>query len=108
MQEQVAALPAAALQHSNTAAPGDSYLKRIDFHDDQWARVIHLPKYGSTDVVVDQQRSFGAPIFATGGVRLETVLAAFKRGAGIDELTNEYGVPEADLLNVLRVHTEAA
>jgi uncharacterized protein (DUF433 family) len=36
------------------------------------------------------------------------VLAAFKRGAGIDELTNEYGVSEADLLNVLRVHTEAA
>ena len=84
----------------------DSYLKRIDFHDDQWARVIHLPKYGTTDVVVDQRRGFGAPIFATGGVRLETVLAAFKRGAGIDELTNEYGIPEADLLNVLRVHTD--
>jgi len=44
----------------------DSYLKRIDFHSDQWARVIHLPKYGSTDVVVDQQRGFGSPIFATG------------------------------------------
>jgi len=86
----------------------DSYLTRIDFYDDQWARVIHLPKYGPTDVVVDQQRGFGAPIFANGGVRLETVLAAFKRGSGIDELTNEYGVPEADLLNVLRVHTQAA
>jgi uncharacterized protein (DUF433 family) len=85
----------------------DSYLTRIDFSDDQWARVIHLPKYGPTDVVVNQQRGFGAPIFANGGVRLETVLAAFKRGLGIDELTTEYGVPEADLLNVLRVHTQA-
>ncbi len=86
----------------------DSYLQRIDFHDDQWARVIHLPKYRQADVVVDHQRGFGAPIFAHGGVRLETVLAAFKRGAGITELTNEYGVPEQDLLDVLRVHTAAA
>jgi hypothetical protein len=39
---------------------------------------------------------------------LETVLAAFKRGAGINELTDEYGVPEADLLDVMRVHTDAA
>lgn len=46
----------------------DSYLTRIDFYDDQWARVIHLPKYGPTDVVVDQQRGFGAPIFANGPV----------------------------------------
>jgi Putative DNA-binding HTH domain len=60
----------------------DSYLQRIDFHDDPWARVIHLPKYRQADVVVDLTRSFGAPIFAHGGVRLETVLAAFKRGAG--------------------------
>jgi len=45
----------------------DSYLMRIDFYDDQWARVIHLPKYGPTDVVVDQQRGFGAPIFANEG-----------------------------------------
>lgn len=86
----------------------DSYLQRIDFHDDPWARVIHLPKYRQADVVVDLKRSFGAPIFAHGGVRLETVLAAFKRGAGIDELINEYGVPEADILDVVRVHTDAA
>ncbi|MBV9143664.1 MAG: DUF433 domain-containing protein [Pseudonocardiales bacterium] len=86
----------------------DSYLQRIDFHDDQWARVIHLPKYRPADVIVDQKRGFGAPIFARGGVRLETVLAAFKRGARINELTDEYGVPEADLLDVLRVHTDAA
>ncbi|MGH3972598.1 MAG: hypothetical protein ACRDS9_04645 [Pseudonocardiaceae bacterium] len=86
----------------------DSYLQRIDFHDDQWARVIHLPKYRQADVIVDQERSFGAPIFAHGGVRLGTVLAAFKRGAGITDLTDEYGVPEADILDVLRVHTEAA
>jgi hypothetical protein len=29
-------------------------------------------------------------------------------GARINELTDEYGVPEADLLDVLRAHIEAA
>lgn len=33
----------------------DSCLQHIDFHGDQWARVIHLPKYRQADVVVDQE-----------------------------------------------------
>jgi uncharacterized protein (DUF433 family) len=86
----------------------DDYLRRVDFASDGWAQRIHLPKYGTADVVVDPRRSFGLPIFARGGVRLETILAAFKAGADIDDLTDEFGVPRDDLLSVLRVHTEAA
>lgn len=86
----------------------DSYLSRVDFASDGWARRIHLPKYRSADVIVDPLRSFGLPIFARGGVRLETILAAFKAGADIEDLTEEFGVPRDDLLSVLRVHTEAA
>ena len=87
----------------------DSYLRRVEFlPGDQWAQLIHLPRYRHADVVVDPRRSFGAPIFANGGVRLETVLAAFKAGADIETLTAEYGVPPDDLLDVLRAHTEAA
>lgn len=86
----------------------DSYLRRVDFASDGWAQRIHLPKYGTADVVVDPLRSFGLPIFARGGVRLETILAAFKAGADIEDLTEEFGVPRDDLLSVLRVHTEAA
>jgi uncharacterized protein (DUF433 family) len=86
----------------------ESYLRRIEFRDDQWAQLIHLPKYRHADVVVDPDRAFGAPIFAHGGARIETVLSAFKSGTDITELTEEYGVPRADLLDVLRVHTEAA
>jgi uncharacterized protein (DUF433 family) len=86
----------------------ESYLRRIEFRDDQWAQLIHLPKYRHADVVVDPARAFGAPIFAHGGARIETVLSAFKSGADITELTEEYGLPRADLLDVLRVHTEAA
>jgi uncharacterized protein (DUF433 family) len=87
----------------------DSYLRRVEFApDDQWAQLIHLPRYRHADIVVDPHRSFGAPIFANGGVRLETVLAAFKAGADLETLTAEYGVPPDDLLDVLRAHTEAA
>jgi uncharacterized protein (DUF433 family) len=86
----------------------DEYLRRIEFAPDGWAQRIHLPKYGTADVIVDPRRSFGLPIFARGGVRLETILAAFKAGADLDELTDEFGVPREDLLSVLRVHTEAA
>ena len=87
----------------------DSYLRRVEFsRDDQWAQLIHLPRYQHADVVADPHRSFGVPIFARGGVRLETVLAAFKAGADIETLTAEYGVPADELLDVLRVHTAAA
>jgi hypothetical protein len=45
----------------------DSYLRRVEFApDDQWAQLIHLPKYRRADVVVDPRRSFGAPVFASG------------------------------------------
>lgn len=86
----------------------DSYLRRVEFASDGWAQRIHLPKYGAADVVVDPRRSFGLPIFARGGVRLETILAAFKAGADIEDMTEEFSVPRDDLLSVLRVHTEAA
>lgn len=78
------------------------------FAADGWAERIHLPKYGRADVIADPQRSFGLPIFARGGVRLETVLAAFKAGTDIEGLISEYGAPRDDLLSVLRVHTQAA
>ncbi|MGH3430979.1 MAG: DUF433 domain-containing protein [Pseudonocardiaceae bacterium] len=86
----------------------ESYLSRIEFRDDQWAQLIHLSKYRHADVVVDPHRAFGAPIFAHGGVRVETVLSAFTSGMDITELTEEYGLSRSDVLDVLRVHTDAA
>ncbi|MBV9030221.1 MAG: hypothetical protein JO364_07900 [Pseudonocardiales bacterium] len=34
----------------------ESYLRRIEARDDQWAQLIHLPKYRHIDVVVDPDR----------------------------------------------------
>jgi uncharacterized protein (DUF433 family) len=85
----------------------ESYLERIEFADDDLARLIHLPQYRGADVVVDPERSFGAPIFARGGSRIDDVLATFKAGEDLDILVQEFGVSRSDLLDVLRVNVAA-
>jgi uncharacterized protein (DUF433 family) len=82
----------------------DAYLQRIEFAEDERAALIHLPQYSHADVVVDPRRSFGVPIFARGANRLEDVLASFKAGESLESLTDEFGVPRSDLLDVLRVN----
>jgi uncharacterized protein (DUF433 family) len=86
----------------------DSYLRRIDFAEDRYARQIHLPQYGSADVVVDPERSYGIPIFAKGAVRVEIVLRRFKAGESLADLSEDFGVPEDQLVDALRVHTATA
>ena len=49
----------------------ESYLRRLDFADDGYARLIRLPAYEVAEVLVDPNRGFGQPIFARGGARLE-------------------------------------
>ena len=86
----------------------DSYLRRIDFASDGWARALHLPQYRGADVVVDPERSAGTPIFARGAARVDVVLGQFKAGESIETLSEEFGVPPDELLDALRVHTATA
>lgn len=86
----------------------DKYLRRIVFGADGWAEVIHLPQYGEADVVVDPRRSFGLPIFASGAARVEVVLGRFKAGESLDSLSAEFGIPVDELVDAVRVHTDAA
>jgi uncharacterized protein (DUF433 family) len=86
----------------------EDYLRRIDFGDDGWARMIHLPQYRTADVVVDPERSFGIPIFARGAARVEVVLSRFKAGEPIESLTEEFGIPANELFDAVRVHLDTA
>ncbi|MDL5154449.1 hypothetical protein [Actinomycetospora termitidis] len=86
----------------------ESYLERIDFADDGWARLLHLPQYGVADVVVDPTRSFGLPIFASGAARVEVVLGRFKNGEDVASLSKEFHIPEKQVLAAIRAHTDAA
>lgn len=85
----------------------DRYLRRITF-EGGYASMLRLPRYGSADVVIDPQRSFGLPIFSRGAARVEVVLGRFKNGEGVDSLSKEFGVPPDELIDAIRVHTDTA
>lgn len=81
----------------------DAYLRRIDFDEDGYPRLIRLPAYEPAEVVVDPGRGFGQPIFARGGVRLEDALALFRAGEPLDDVAAEYGMPREHLEAAVRV-----
>ena len=60
-----------------------AYLRRIEFGPDGYARLIRLPAYRVADLIADPARSFGQPVFARGGARLEDALAMFKSGESL-------------------------
>jgi len=62
----------------------------------------------SAEVVVDQDRGFGQPIFVRGGARLEDALALFRAGEPLDVVAEEYGVPRAELEDAVRIATRVA
>lgn len=84
------------------------YLQRIDYGPDGYARLVRLPAYERAEVVADPARSFGHPIFARGGARVSDVLERFWAGDGLDEVAAEFGVPAAELEDVLRVASRRA
>lgn len=86
----------------------ESYLKRISFAADGFAELIHLPLYSRADVVADPRRSFGQPIFASGGARVRDALERFWAGEELSEVAEDFGVPLADLEDVVRAASRRA
>jgi uncharacterized protein (DUF433 family) len=86
----------------------EAYLRKIEFDESGYARLLHLPAYESADVLVDPARGFGQPIFARGGARLEDALALFRAGESLDVVAEEYGVPREDVEDAVRVATRIA
>lgn len=85
-----------------------SYLRRISYGRDGYASLIRLPGYGHADVVADPKRAFGQPIFTHGAARVSDVLDRFWAGDDIGSLSEEFGVPVADLQDALRAFRPAA
>jgi uncharacterized protein (DUF433 family) len=84
------------------------YLKRIAYGGDGWALRVRLPIYGRADVVVDPRRAFGMPVVVRGGARVEDLVDRFVAGDTIAEIADDFGVPEAEVEDVVRVATRAA
>jgi uncharacterized protein (DUF433 family) len=84
------------------------YLRRIEYDADGFPRLIRVPGYERARVVADLTRSFGAPIFERGGARVEDVLERFWAGESIQDLTTEFGVPAAEVEDLVRVASRRA
>jgi uncharacterized protein (DUF433 family) len=84
------------------------YLRRIDFASDGYAGLIRLPSYEHAQVVASPRRGFGQPVFERGGARVEDALALFWAGESLATVAEEYGVPEVQLEDALRVASRAA
>lgn len=86
----------------------EAYLSRITYGADGYPELIRVPAYEHADVVADPTRSFGAPIFERGGVRIADVLERFWAGDTLGDLVDEFGVPADQLEDVLRVASRRA
>jgi len=86
----------------------ESYLRRVDFADDGYARLIRLPGYSDAEVVVDPQRGFGQPIFTHGGARVDDTLGRFRAGETMAEVAAEFGIDQNELEDALRVASRQA
>jgi uncharacterized protein (DUF433 family) len=84
------------------------YLRRIEFASDGYARLIRLPGYDRAQVVVSSSRGFGQPVFERGGARVEDALSLFWAGESLATVAVEYGVPEDQLEDALRVASRSA
>lgn len=78
------------------------YLQQIEFGADGFATAIPLPGR-KAELVADVRHSFGQPVFRHGGARLEDAISLFKAERDIDVVSEEYGVPRAELEDVLAV-----
>ena len=84
------------------------YLSRITYGNDGWARQVELPAYGRTTVIVDPERAFGLPFVVDGGTRVEDLGDRFVAGDTLKTISQDFGVPEAEVEDVIRVAAQAS
>jgi hypothetical protein len=86
----------------------DSYLRRVTFADDGWAQRIRLPQYQRADVIADPRFGFGQPSFVHGRAKVTDVLERFWAGEDLGSLADEFGVPQIELEDAVRVASRRA
>jgi uncharacterized protein (DUF433 family) len=84
------------------------YLKRISYGSDGWAAKLWLPAYEHAKVIVDPRRGFGLPLVVNGGARVEDLVDRFTAGDTLADIADDFGVPQGEVEDVIRVATRAA
>lgn len=75
----------------------EQYLRQVTFDEAGYAALIHLPHYGGAEVVLDPLRNSGRPMFARGGVAVESALSRLHAGDTMQDTADDLGVPLEDL-----------
>ncbi len=60
------------------------------------------------NVVVSWRRGFGQPVFRRGGARVEDALGMFWAGESLATVAEEYGIPDDQLEEAVRVASRTA
>lgn len=79
------------------------YLSRIAYARDGWAIRLISPATPRPIVTADPARAFGQPIFIRGAGRVEDVIERWKAGDPLFDVAQDFGVPAADVEDVLRL-----
>ena len=95
-------------QQRQFSAVVKGYLKRIRYGGDGWADSVQLPTYANAEVIVDPRVAFGLPLVVHGGARVEDLVDRFEAGDSFKAIAADFGVPPAEVEDVIRVATRAA
>ena len=101
--EKLAGLTEVVSQQKVFAPVIRQYLKRIEYANDGWATSIVSPATDREIVQIDPARGFGQPIFVHGAARVEDVIDRWRAGDSLTSVAADFGVPVADVEDVLRV-----
>ncbi|MFI7059657.1 DUF433 domain-containing protein [Kribbella sp. NPDC050124] len=83
-------------------------LKSVEWAPDDYASRLRLVAYRGADVVVDPLVSFGQPILAGAGVRVEDVVDLARAGEPYQLIADEFGIQTAEVEALVRPHIRAA
>jgi len=86
----------------------EDYLERINYGDDGWVTELQLPTYEHARVIVNPRRGFGLPLVVHGGARVEDLVDRFVAGDTVADIAGDFGVPEPEVEDVIRVAARAA
>ena len=68
----------------------ESYLKRIEYADDEYAARVDLPGYEVAKVVADPSINFGHPYFESTGTPVDAVLSRLRAGEALDAVARDF------------------
>jgi len=86
----------------------DQYLRRIEFADDGYARLIRLPQYGVAEVTVDPDHAFGRPRMNRGGAEVDDIIDLFLAGEPVDAVAAEFGLSRDEVEDILHASARQA